>query len=82
MRLIASEFCGRLDTFGHLEIVFFNYYRYWPLIVLRNGNGTAIVIHSRESVTQGDRLAMIAYRIGILLLIKNMKWAIPDITQP
>ena len=41
-----------------------------------------IIIHSREGATQGDPLAMIAYSIGILLPINNLKREIPDITQP
>ena len=42
----------------------------------------ASILHRREGVTQGDPLAMIAYGIGILPLTKNLKRAIPDITQP
>ena len=33
-------------------------------------------------MTQGDLLAMIAYRIQILPLVNNLKREIPDITQP
>ena len=61
---------------------FFNCYRHWSSLVLRNRNGTASFLHSKEGVTQGDPLAMIAYRIGILPLIKNLKREIPDVTQP
>ena len=51
-------------------------------MVLQNGNVMASILHSREGVTQGDPLAMIAYGIGILPIIKNLKWEIPDVTQP
>ena len=33
-------------------------------------------------MTHRDPLATIEYRIGILLLIKNLKQEIPDVTQP
>ena len=33
-------------------------------------------------MTKGVPLAMIAYGIGIILLIKNPKRDIPDVTQP
>ena len=59
----------------------FNFYRHWSSFILRNGNGTAIILHSREGVTQGGTLAMIEYGIGILPLIKNLKRAIPDVSH-
>ena len=45
-------------------------------------NGTASILHSKEGVTQGDPLTIIAYGIGILPHIKNFKEEILDITQP
>ena len=59
----------------------FNFYCHWLLLVFRNRNGTAIFLHGRDGVMQGDPLAMIAYRIGILPLIKNLKQAIHEVTQ-
>ena len=60
----------------------FNCYRHWSLLVLWNGNGTASIIHSRDGMMQGYHIAMISYGIGILPLIKTLKRAIPDGTQP
>ena len=60
----------------------FNFYHHWLSLVLWNWNGTASFLHSREGVTQGGPIAMIAYGIGILPLIKYLKWEIPDVTQP
>ena len=42
----------------------------------------ASILHSREGVTQGGTLAMIAYGIGILPRINNLKQEIPDVTHP
>ena len=39
-------------------------------------------MHSREGLTQGGALAMVAYGLGVLPLIKNLKTAHPDVTQP
>ena len=60
----------------------FNFYCHWSSIVLRNRSGVASFLHSKEGVTQGDPLAMIAYGVGILPLIDNLKQEKPDINQP
>ena len=61
---------------------FFSCYRHWSLIVLQNGNGMASFLHSMEDVMQGDPLYMVTYGIGVLPLIKCLKVAYPDFTQP
>ena len=53
---------------------------HWSSMALRNWNGTASILHSREGVTQGGPLAMIVYGVGTLPLINNLKWEIPDAT--
>ena len=68
--------------YGHLELVFLNCYRQHSLLTLINGDGNANIIHSRESMIQGGPLAMVAYGIGALLIIKCLKSTYPDITQP
>ena len=49
---------------------FFKRYCHHSSFILRNGDSTANILHSREGVTQGYPLAMFAYGIGALLLIK------------
>ena len=60
----------------------FNFYRRWSSLVLRNWNGTASILHSREGVTHGGTLVIITYGIGILPLINNLVREIPAVTQP
>ena len=75
-----------LGTVRHLwpsgSYFLFNCHCQWSSLVFRNRNGTASILHSREGVTQGISLTMITYVIGILPLIKNLKRATPDVTQP
>ena len=39
----------------------FNCYRHWSVLVVRAGNGNATFLFSKEGVTQGDPLSMVAY---------------------
>ena len=39
-------------------------------------------MHNKEGVTQGDPLSRVAYGIRFLRLIKQLKAAYPDVTQP
>ena len=77
---------GILWTVCHLwpsrDSFVYNCYCNWSYLVLQNGNGTASFLQSREGVTQGDTLAMAAYVIGILLLIKWPEDKFPYVTHP
>ena len=44
-------------------------------------DGFGHFLHSKESVTQGDPLAMIAYKIGILLFICEICGMHPQVTH-
>ncbi len=60
----------------------FNCYKHWTTLVVRTGNGLALFIFSKEGVTQGDPLTMVAYGIMLLPLIRSLKEEIPDVDQP
>ena len=56
----------------------FNCYRHWATLVVRHtADGSGHFLHSKEGVTQGDPLAMIAYGIGVLPLIRELRNAHP-----
>ena len=46
------------------------------------GDGSGHFFHSKEGVTQGDPLSMIAYGIGVLPLIQELRESHPRVTQP
>ena len=52
------------------------------MLVICNRNRTAGILHSGEGVKQGGPLSMVSYGFWVLLLIKNLKAAHPDVTQP
>ena len=61
----------------------FNCYLHWATLMVRyTGYGSGHFLHSKEGVTQGDPLTMIAYRIGVLPLIRELRNAHPRFTQP
>ena len=61
----------------------FNRYRHWGLCLVRDCPGKpAIVIHSKEGVTQGDCFAMSLYGTAILPLATQMREAVPAALQP
>ena len=61
----------------------FNCYCHWSTLVVRDtGDGSGHFLHSKERMTQGDPLVMIAYGIGVLPLIREIWGAQPRVTQP
>ena len=50
--------------------------------MVRNMNGSGHLLHSKEVLTQGVPLVMIAYDIGILFLTCEFHTAQPQVTQP
>jgi hypothetical protein len=50
----------------------FNCYKHCAVLVLLGNDSHAVIIFSKEGVTQGDPLSMSAYGIGILSLIRQL----------
>jgi hypothetical protein len=60
----------------------FNVYQHWSILIIRGADGTALFIMSWEGgVTQGDPMAMVAYGLMLLPLIKLLKKEHPDVSQ-
>ena len=59
----------------------FNCCRHWSILLVRGKDGVGSLMHSQEGVTQGDPLAMVAYGIGILPLIRHLKNKQPNLHQ-
>ena len=55
-----------------------NCYKFWPILILRDRNGTTLRIFSKEGVTQGDPIAMYMYGVGITPMIREMKKQCPE----
>ena len=61
----------------------FNFYRHWATLVVRDlEDGSVHFFHSKEGMIQRYPLAMIAYGIGVLPLIRDIQDAHPRVTQP
>ena len=59
-----------------------NCYRHWTTLLVRDTwDGSGHFLHSKEDVTQGDPLTMIAYDIGVIPLITELQGANPRVTQ-
>lgn len=59
----------------------FNCYRHWAILLVRGTDGTGFFLYSQEGATQGDPLAMVAYGVGILPLIRTLKSNHPTLHQ-
>ena len=58
-----------------------NCYLHWATLVIRAGDRTGHLLYSKEGVTQGYPLKMVAYGLGILPLIRELRTAHPSINQ-
>ncbi len=61
----------------------FNRYRHWGICIVQDCPGQpALVIHSKEGITQGDCFAMSLYGVALLPLANKMREKFPDALQP
>eukprot|EP00978_Attheya_sp_CCMP212_P044410 scaffold309707_cov49-Attheya_sp.AAC.1 len=60
----------------------FNVYGHGSILIIRGADGTVLIIMSREGVTQGDPMAMVAYGLMLLPLIKLLEKEHPDKLGP
>ena len=57
-------------------------YRHWDTLVIRAGDEMGNFLYSKEGVTHGYPLLMVAYGMGIPPLIQELQTARPIVTQP
>ena len=69
-----------LWTYGACFV--FDCYPHWQLLVSWNQNGTDSFLNSGEGVTQEEPLDMVAYGIGVICMMKQLKETYPDVTKP
>jgi hypothetical protein len=60
----------------------FNCYQHWLVLVVRAGNGNVTFLFSKEGITQGDPLSMVAYGLSLFPFIRQLKDEFPDVFQP
>ena len=68
--------CTKMSRFA------FNCYRHEIRLICRCPGNTALVILSKEGVTQGDPLAMALYGIALLPLAERLRKDFPAVMQP
>jgi hypothetical protein len=61
----------------------FNSYRHWATLIIRSSHGAdfAIFLLSREGVTQGCPLAMVAFGLAVMPLIRQLKREVHQVHQ-
>ena len=83
MRSVKSEYCGQFNIYGHLELALFliyivtGHFSYFGI-----GLGRPIFCTLERVCFRGGAIAMIAYGVCILLIIKKLKTEFPGFTQP
>ena len=60
----------------------FNCYCHWETLVIRDCGGAGHFLYIKEGVIQGYLIAMIAYCIGVIPLIREIQEAHPNVSQP
>ena len=61
----------------------FNCYKQWATLIVRDpASRTPRLLLSREGVRQGDPVSMVAFGLGLLPLIQQLKNELPEVIQP
>jgi hypothetical protein len=62
----------------------FNFYTHWAILIIRSSSRAdfAATLLSQEGVTQGCPLAIVAFGLGLMPLIRRLKEELPTVHQP